>query len=139
MFYRFTKAGARIPIDLDGVYEGELRVSDDGELSSTDRVVVTAAASTATLTITKATYSSRKGELKLEATSSLGDETPLEATFFVDAESATKGMVYNAKKDKWSVTFDSVDGVVSTTKPDSVKVCHTDAPPYFETTDIGGK
>ena len=124
--------------DVDGAYEVELTVSD-GELSSTDRVVVTAAASTETLTITKATYSSRKGELKLEATSSLGSETILKATFFVGVESATKDMVYNAKKDKWSVTFRSVTFNGLTTKPDSVMVCSTTTATCVERTDIGGK
>ncbi len=46
-------------------------------------------------------------------------------------------MTYNAKKDKWSVKFDSNDGL--TTKPNEVKVCFTTTNTCVERTDIGGK
>jgi len=90
-----------------------------------------------TLTITKATYNSRKGQLKVEATSSLGGlpNTSLTATFFVGGVATVKDMDYNPKKDKWSVTFTSV----GTTKPDRVEVCSTVSLECTETTDIGGK
>ena len=98
-------------------------------------MVTEAGTTTETLTITKATYSSRKGELKVEATSSLGGGTILEATLFFENRSdlGPLEMTYNPKKDKWSVTFDSG------TKPDRVMVCFTMTTECVDTTDIGGK
>ena len=97
-------------------------------------------AATETIEIIKATYSSRTGQLKVEATSSLGGppDTSLTATFsYGTTELPVGGMAikYNAKKDKWSVTFDSGDGL--TTKPDEVRVSSTNT--FVETTNIGGK
>ena len=94
-------------------------------------------AATETIVITKATYSSRKNQLKIEATSSLGGDTGLSATYFVDGPESfpPKDMSYNAKKNKWSVTFDSDDGL--TTKPDKVRVSSTNT--FVETANIGGK
>jgi len=116
--------------------------SGNGNLASTstdNTVTFNAPAATETIEIVKATYSSRKNQLKVEATSSLGGETGLAATYFVDgAESSPpKDMSYNAKKNKWSVTFDSNDGL--TTKPQKVKVCFTTIDTCAERTDIGGK
>jgi len=86
-----------------------------------------------TLAITKATYNSKRDQLKMEATSSLGGDTDLTATFFVGGvESSPQAMSYNAKKGKWSVTFNSL-----TTKPQKVRVYSGST--YVEKTDIGGK
>lgn len=110
--------------------------TDSQELSITIAAVVPGD----TVTITKANHSSRKVELKVEATSSLGGplDTSLTATFFYGTTELPVGgktMTYNAKKDKWSVTFDSGDEL--TTKPDKVRVSSTNT--FVETANIGGK
>ena len=86
-----------------------------------------------TLTITKASFSSRKGQLKIEATSSLGGDTSLSATYFASgAESAHQAMSYSARKGRWSVT------ITMATKPEKVRV-YSDSGVWVEKTDIGGK
>ena len=86
-----------------------------------------------TLAITKATYNSKKDNLTVEATSSLGGGTSLTATFFVgEVESSPHTMSYSARKNKWSVTFNSL-----TTKPQKVRVYSGST--YVEKTNIGGK
>jgi len=120
-------------------YDYEVRAFDAaGNLSgfSPPASATTNAAAGETIDITKATYSSRKRELKVEATSSLGgdDDTSLQASFPVGVLESSKPMVYNAGKDKWSVTFDGV-----TAKPEKVKVCSTLSGTCAETTGIGGR
>ena len=78
--------------------------------------------------------------MKVEATSSLGADGNLTATFFYGATELPAGgktMTYNDKKNKWSVTFDLIDGLLDTAKPDKVKVCSPDT--CVETLAIGGK
>ena len=122
-----TAAAVSDDPDYDGVNPADVAVTNIDDEAPAEILI-----------ITKATYSSRKQELKVEATSSLGGDPafPLTATFFVGQTSVTEAMSYNAKKDKWSVTFTSV-GV----KPDMVRVCSTStgACVEVEQTDIGGK
>ncbi len=118
--------------------------SGDGDYSGLDVADVSVTniddeAPAETLTIAKATYNSRRGQLTVEATSSLGGDTALEATFFVGGvQSAPKSMSYNAKKGKWSVTFTSADGLGGS-KPEKVRVSATSTGAYVEKTDVGGK
>ena len=122
-----TDAASSGDTDYDGIDAADVSVTNlDDEVAPV----------TETLAITKATYSSRKVELKVEATSSLGGGTDLVATFFVGGvESATKAMSY--KKGKWSVTFKSADGLGGT-KPQKVMVYSTSGA-FVEKTDVDGK
>ncbi|GAG43322.1 unnamed protein product, partial [marine sediment metagenome] len=86
-----------------------------------------------TLAITKATYSSKKGQLKVEATSSLGLGADLEATYTVGTESARVPMEYSPRKGKWSITFTGLD-----TKPSKVTV-YSSSGGSVDKFDIGGK
>lgn len=90
--------------DLDGTYEVELTVSD-GELSSTDSVVVTAATvtePTTVITVTKAEFSSRREQLKVEATYKDADGNPIAgATLVVVGADGTiyePAMSYDSRK-----------------------------------------
>ena len=114
-------------ISGDGDYDG--RNAADVSVTNIDNE-----APAETLAITKATYNSKKNQLIIEATSSLGGNTDLEATFFVDGvESSPQAMSYSAKKNKWTVTFNSL-----TTKPQKVRV-YSDSGVWVETTNVGGK
>ncbi len=125
-----------------GTYTVTLTVSNDAGPDTKMKMdyITVVAGATETIEITKATYSSRKGQLKVQATSSLGGDldTSLTATFFdgtTELPVGGKAMNYNGNKNKWSVTFDSDDEL--TTKPDKVQVCSTNT--CVERTDIGGK
>lgn len=135
----FTIVNPTFVADVDGTYVATLVVNDGTTDSAPDSATVTAGVPAAeTLAITKATYNSRREQLKVEATSSLGGDAGLEATFFVGGvESAPKAMSYNAKKGKWSVTFTSADGLGGS-KPEKVSVCSTTSA-CVEKTDVGGK
>ena len=77
--------------------------------------------------------------MKVGATSSLREAGNLTATFFygtTELPAVGKTMTYSDKKNKWSVTFDSNDGL-DTTKPDKVKVCSPDT--CVETLAIDGR
>ena len=87
------------------------------------------------LAITKATYNSKKKQLKIEATSSLGGDTGLRATVFVNGvESSPQTMKYSARTNNWSVTFKSL-----ATEPDKVRVYSTTPGVWVEKSDIGDK
>ena len=120
--------------------EGSHNLADDDVTndSATTTVTVNEPTGGDTVTITKAVYNSKKngGQLKVGATSSLGGDAILTATFFYGPTEGGKAiMSYNAKKDKWSVTFDSGDGL--TTKPDTVTV--TSSLGGSHTSTVGGK
>ena len=98
----------------------------------------TEAATTETIEIIKATFSSRKVEFKVEATGTLGGPpaTSLRARFSVDAGknwSDFEAMTYATNKDKWSLIFSNV-----TTKPTNVQVCSTTTTTCVEKTYVGG-
>ena len=112
--------------------DGSLNLASSGDFHFT----TSAAAGAETITITKATFNSRKGELKVEATSSLGDSFELTASFVAGDETGSLPMTYNDKKGKWSVTFTGTE--VPDTKPESVTVTSTSGA-FATTTDIGGK
>ena len=93
---------------------------------------------TETVTITKATYNSRKnkGTLEIQATSSLGGPpaTALKATYVEGGENSLPvSMDYSGKKKKWSKKITGVSE-----KPISVEVCSSSGV-CVATNSIGGK
>jgi subtilisin len=111
----------------------------DGSLeSNTATVTITVTAiSIENIQITNAVYDSRKKQLIVEASSSLGgtSNTLLKASFFIGGvESTVKSMKYNIKKHVWSVTFTSRDGL--TIKPQKVKVISAISGSFTETMEI---
>ena len=87
---------------------------------------------TETITITKATYNSRKAKLTVEATSSEGGSTNLTAAYIPGG--SPKDMTYNPKKGKWSIVIAEVSA-----KPKSVEVCGSPSGDCVVITSIGGK
>ena len=79
----------------------------------------------------------RRKWLDIQATSSLGNEYVLKATYWFGSEpwlpESTPEMEYSGKKDKWSIRYSSVSP-----KPASVRVCSSSG--VCTTTDsIGGR
>ncbi len=85
------------------------------------------------ITITKATYNSKKALLTIEATSSEGGSPTLTAAHLPNGESPVD-MSYNSKKGKWSIKISDV-----LEKPTSVRVCFKGTLNCLEQTEIGGK
>ena len=113
-------------------------ISDDGNYDGLDAADVSVTnlddeAPAETLVITKATFNSKKKELKIEATSSLGAGAGLEATYTVGTESARVPMDYSSRTGKWSVTFKGLGA-----KPDKVTVYSASGASVAKS-DIGGK
>ena len=123
--------------DVDGEYVATL-VANDGALDSLPNAATITASTggSETITITKAQYSSRKAELKVEATSNLDNTNSLTASYFYgasDVPTDQQPMTYSSKKDEWSVTFGGVSP-----KPDRVEVTSTSGA-VAETNNIGGR
>jgi PKD repeat protein len=102
-----------------------ITATQDGVTSNAAALDVTPATTTDTVTITKANYNSRKGELQVEATSSEGGGTAV-LTLVGYGE-----MTYNSKKNKYSAK------VSVSSKPDTVTV--TSSLGGSDTSAVGGR
>ena len=130
-------------VDASGLATGiaagttDITATQDGITSIAAALAVTPATTTDTVTITRAVYSSRKGQLTVEATSSAstGDPATSPALKITHLDGMLLGtpieMTYNAKKDKYSAKA-SVSS-----KPESVRV--TSSAGGLDTSAVGGK
>ena len=109
-------------------------VTDAANPSATDSqdlsIAIAAAAQGDAVTITKANYSSRKGELILEATSSASPAATL--TAYYDNMVLLGQLDYNSKKDKYIRTF------TMSSRPGTVTVTSS-AGGSATTSDVGGR